>query len=39
LIRKSNEDRYLIRDLEDDSVLLAVADGLGGEVGAIMPLK
>lgn len=32
LVRKSNEDRYLIKDLEDNSVLLAVADGLGGEV-------
>jgi protein phosphatase len=32
LVRKSNEDRYLIKKLEDNSVLLAVADGLGGEV-------
>jgi protein phosphatase len=32
LVRKSNEDRYLIKDLKDDTVLLAVADGLGGEV-------
>jgi len=31
-IRKSNEDRYLIKKLPDHSVLLAVADGLGGEV-------
>jgi protein phosphatase len=32
LVRKSNEDRYLIKKLEDNSVLLTVADGLGGEV-------
>ena len=32
LVRKTNEDRYLIKDLEDRSVLIAVADGLGGEV-------
>ena len=32
LVRKKNEDRYLIKELEDKSVLLAVADGLGGEV-------
>ena len=31
LVRKSNEDRYLIKELEDKSVLIAVADGLGGE--------
>jgi serine/threonine protein phosphatase PrpC len=31
-VRKSNEDRYLIKKLPDRSVLLAVADGLGGEV-------
>ena len=31
LVRKSNQDRYLIKLLEDQSVLLAVADGLGGE--------
>jgi len=31
-VRKSNEDRYLIKALKDGSVLLAVADGLGGEV-------
>jgi len=31
-IRKSNEDRYLIKKFPDHSVLLAVADGLGGEV-------
>jgi serine/threonine protein phosphatase PrpC len=32
LVRMSNEDRYLIKKLKDDSVLIAVADGLGGEV-------
>jgi serine/threonine protein phosphatase PrpC len=32
LVRKTNEDRYLIKELEDKSVLIAVADGLGGEV-------
>ena len=31
-VRKSNEDRYLIKKLKDESVLIAVADGLGGEV-------
>ncbi len=30
LVRKANEDRYLIRQLEDESLILAVADGLGG---------
>ena len=29
LVRKSNEDRYLIKQLKDKSVLIAVADGLG----------
>ncbi len=32
LVRKYNEDRYLIKKLQDQSVLIAVADGLGGEV-------
>jgi len=32
LVIKSNEDRYLIKKLTDGSVLLAIADGLGGEV-------
>jgi protein phosphatase len=32
LVRKSNEDRFLIKKLKDESVLLAIADGLGGEV-------
>ena len=30
-VRKAKEDRYLIKKLDDGSVLLAVADGLGGE--------
>lgn len=32
-VRKNNEDRYLIREMLDGSVLLAVADGMGGEAG------
>ena len=32
LVRKLNEDRYLIKKLKDESVLIAVADGLGYEV-------
>jgi len=34
LCRKSNEDRLLIKDLEGDGVMLAVADGLGDEPSA-----
>lgn len=30
-VRTQNEDRYLIHGIDDDSCLLAVADGLGGE--------
>ncbi|MDZ7831880.1 MAG: hypothetical protein U5L07_09035 [Desulfobacterales bacterium] len=30
--RKTNQDRYLVRPL-DQGVLLAVADGMGGEAG------
>lgn len=30
-IRKKNEDRYLIREINGGSTLLAVADGMGGE--------
>ena len=30
-VRKANEDRYLIKRLNDGAILLAVADGLGGE--------
>ncbi len=32
LSKKSNEDRYLIKRLDDHAVMIAVADGLGGEV-------
>jgi PPM family protein phosphatase len=32
LVRRSNEDRYLIKKLKDKSIFIAVADGLGGEV-------
>ncbi|MCF6247164.1 MAG: protein kinase [Desulfobacula sp.] len=34
LLPKKNEDRYLIRQMEDKSLLLAVADGLGGNVSS-----
>ena len=30
-VRKKNEDRYLTRKITDGSILLAVADGMGGE--------
>lgn len=30
LVRERNEDRFLIREFENGSVLLAVADGMGG---------
>ena len=32
LVRKKNEDRHLVKKISDDSILLAVADGMGGEV-------
>lgn len=31
LKRSRNEDRYLVRETGEDSILLAVADGMGGE--------
>jgi PPM family protein phosphatase len=31
LQRKSNEDRFLIKCIQDDAVMIAVADGLGNE--------
>jgi len=35
LVRKYNEDRYLIKDLDiENGLLLAVADGMGGHPGA-----
>jgi len=33
-VRKVNEDRYLIKKLSDRSILMAVADGLGGDVAS-----
>jgi protein phosphatase len=33
LVREDNEDRYLSVELDGGSVLLAVADGMGGEAG------
>ena len=32
LVRKTNEDRHLMKELSDGSVLISIADGLGGEV-------
>ncbi len=34
LRRTQNEDRYLIRQMDDHALLLAVADGLGGNVSS-----
>ena len=34
LVRKTNEDRYMIRQMKDKSLLMAVADGLGGDVSS-----
>ncbi len=33
LIRKENQDRYFVREFEDQTILTAVADGMGGEAG------
>ncbi len=33
LIRENNEDRFLVKRFENGSVLLAVADGMGGHAG------
>lgn len=33
LIRKENQDRYFIRELNNQTFLTAVADGMGGEAG------
>jgi PPM family protein phosphatase len=33
LIRKENQDRYILREFEDQTILMAVADGMGGEAG------
>jgi serine/threonine protein phosphatase PrpC len=32
MVRKKNEDRYIVKEMSNDSVLLMVADGMGGEV-------
>ena len=34
LVRKINEDRYLIKKLDNDTLLLVIADGLGGDVAS-----
>ncbi len=34
LVKSSNEDRYLIKTMNDNALLLAVADGLGGDVSS-----
>jgi protein phosphatase len=34
LVQEANEDRYLIRTMEDNALVLAVADGLGGDVSS-----
>lgn len=34
LIQEINEDRYLIKTMDDNALLLAVADGLGGDVSS-----
>lgn len=33
VVRERNEDRYVVRETEDGSMLLAVADGMGGAAG------
>jgi serine/threonine protein phosphatase PrpC len=33
LIRQENQDRYFLREFEDQTILMAVADGMGGEAG------
>lgn len=33
LERKENQDRFFVREFEDRAILLAVADGMGGEAG------
>jgi serine/threonine protein phosphatase PrpC len=35
-VRPRNEDRFLIRELRSDTLLLAVMDGLGGQTGGEM---
>jgi len=33
LVRKANEDRYLVKKFKDGTLLIAVADGMGGHAG------
>ena len=33
LVREDNQDLFFVKEFDDDSILLAVADGLGGMVG------
>jgi len=33
LVRKTNEDRYLVKKFSDGTLLFAVADGMGGQAG------
>jgi len=33
LVRKTNQDRYFTRELDDGSALVVIADGMGGEAG------
>ncbi len=33
LVRKANEDRYLVKKFTDGTLLFAVADGMGGQAG------
>ena len=33
LVRSNNEDRFLVMELDDGALLLAVADGMGGRAG------
>ncbi|HCY87600.1 MAG TPA: hypothetical protein DHV36_20870, partial [Desulfobacteraceae bacterium] len=34
LVHQANEDRYIVRQMEDNALLLGVADGLGGDVSS-----
>ena len=34
LVQKTNEDRYLVRTMDNNALLLGVADGLGGDVSS-----
>ncbi len=39
LVREKNEDNYLVKEISDDSVLLMVADGMGGEAAGDVAAK